>query len=517
MKISWKNKEKLVLDKKIWLYILFVLTPLIAGILIGLISGAGIFSLDAWNTIWSDERGYYRAILIMRTQGLPSGVQSYNEVASVYPAWGAYNFVTYLPYLLLSFITGITSHNFIYYCNVIIGILTNLIVLIVLKPSKKNTMWLIGFSCTFLIYQRYVWSGMSEAASVFMLLVTLACAIRLFEEQTDKKTERILLTVVILLSLLFGMVRPFLFAVLLVPMVYILQSDYSKGKKAVSLFLIVLGTVLALVGYVVLRKGCAVYFSDATTMDTLGRYISLLKSGEIKEFIVSVLYSNYQAHQTVLSQALNMVGFVTFLYALTTLILVYVLWRAESRKERLLIGIYILIGIMIFEATIVLYSPAQLHRMLLGIVMVNCYLICLKGHTKLKLLQQAAVIVILILAIDNRPDFFMLPQEKDVVDEATVKEDYQKLMPYDAEDAWSNTIAHLPEAGNLYLGFCFPAYMNTSSCKEDYLLKNIAEDSLKSKYVYLPEGNFLNDLCAQKYELIWNEYGYCIYKREEGK
>ena len=515
MKISWKNKEKLVFDKKVILYVLFALTPFVAGVLIGLISKTSIFSLDAWNTIWSDERGYYRAILIMRTQGLPTGVQSYNEVASVYPAWGAYNIVTYLPYVLLSFITGIASHNYIYYCNVIIAILANLVVVLMLKPSKKNMLWLVGFSCTFLIYQRYVWSGMSEVASVFMLLVTMACAIKLFEEQVEKKyTREVLLVSIILLSWLFGVVRPFLFAVLLVPVVYILLSDYSKGKKAVSLLCIVVGTVLALVAYVELRKGCAVYFSDATTMDTLGRYISLLKSGEIKEFIVSVLYSNYKALGAIIGQAFNMVGFVTFLYALTTLLLLYVLWCAESLKERLLIAIYILIGIMIFEATIVLYSPAQLHRMLLGIVMVNCYLICLKGNKYLKVIQQVAVLMVLILAVINRPDFFVLPQERDIVNEAVVKETYEKIMPYDTDDKWCNTIAHLPEAGNLYLGFCFPTYMNTSSCKEDYLLKNIAEDTLKSKYVYLPEGNFLNDLCAEKYELIWNEYGYCIYSRE---
>ncbi len=500
----WKNK-------KLILYIVFCITPLLAGLLLSIISGTSIFSLDAWNTIWSDERIYYRAVQTIRTQGLATGVQSYNEVASMYPAWGAYNVLTYIPYVLASFLTGITSHNFVYYGNVILAIITNIAFVAILKPSVKKIGWLIAFSLTFLIYQRYVWSGMSEVSSVLMLVITLACAIKLYDEGLDKKYRGILILTLVFMSWFFGIIRPFLFVTLLIPVVYIFITDYTKKRKVVYSIAIVAGTILALIIYLEMRKSCAIYFSGTNVMDTLGGYILLLKNGEILEFIIAVLYTNYLALKSILSQMFNVVGLMSLVFAVTTLILFYLLLVEKEWKKKLLVGIFIFMDVVIVEAIILLYSSAQLHRMLLGVVVANCYLICLSEKRAIKGIQQIVIGLVLLCMIVNRPDFFRLPQETNQIDEVAVKEEYLEIMPYDESDAWGNTIAHVSESSNPFLGFCFPNYMNTSSCREDYLEKAIATDALKSKYLYLREDHYLTPLCKSKYEQIWNEYGYCIY------
>ncbi|MCD7945941.1 MAG: hypothetical protein LUF81_05000 [Clostridiales bacterium] len=119
---------------------ILILSPLIAVVIIGAATGTSVFQLDAYNTSWNDEVTYLRAVRTMRTQGLPTGIQSYNEVASDIPAYGAYIVLTYLPYAAVSFLTGMTSHNFMYYCNVLMIVLANAIFLRLIKPDGKNAL-----------------------------------------------------------------------------------------------------------------------------------------------------------------------------------------------------------------------------------------------------------------------------------------------------------------------------------------------------------------------------------------
>lgn len=508
-----KNKISRIFDKRMMAYMVFCLCPLIAGLILGLISDTSIFSLDAWNTVWNDERGYYRAVQTIRTQGLPTGVQGYNEAEAVWPAWGAYNAFTYVPFVLVSLFTGATSHNFIYYCNVIISILANVIFVSWIKPTKEKTVWLILFSLTFLLYQRYVWSGMSEACSVFMMIASLTCAIKLFDEETEEKHRVFLLVSLLLLSWFFGIIRPFLFAVILIPITYIGISNYGREKKIIFIFSIIAGTALAFLLYLELRKGCAPYFTSGT-MDTLEGYLLLLKNGEILTLIKSVLMANYSAAVTIYDKLFNTIGLVSITFFVSTVLLGYMLATEKNKHRKVLLCACIWIDILIFEATIVLYSPAQLHRMLLGPAVMNCYFLCVSENGIVKKIQQIVVVTVLICAIICRPDFFRLPQEKNVIDEVAVKAEFKEIMPYDEESKWGNTIAHAPENENLYLHFCFPVYMSTSGCTLEYLENAISNNTLKSKYLYIAEHSELNALCSEKYEMLWNQYGYCIYRNK---
>lgn len=45
------------------LWVILVLSPFLAGLIIGMVSETSIFHMDAWNTTWNDEVGYYRAVV----------------------------------------------------------------------------------------------------------------------------------------------------------------------------------------------------------------------------------------------------------------------------------------------------------------------------------------------------------------------------------------------------------------------------------------------------------------------
>ena len=74
------NNEKK--SKSILLWLLIILAPILAGWIIGLITGTSPLKLDAWNTAWNDENGYFRVIRTMRHYGISQGVTGFNEITS---------------------------------------------------------------------------------------------------------------------------------------------------------------------------------------------------------------------------------------------------------------------------------------------------------------------------------------------------------------------------------------------------------------------------------------------------
>ena len=84
-------------SRSILLWILIILAPVIAGWLIGLISGTNPLRLDAWNTSWNDEVGYYRVVRIMHYYGVPQGMTGFNEITSGNVPFGPYNWMGFPP------------------------------------------------------------------------------------------------------------------------------------------------------------------------------------------------------------------------------------------------------------------------------------------------------------------------------------------------------------------------------------------------------------------------------------
>ncbi|MCD8047487.1 MAG: hypothetical protein LUD80_02765 [Clostridiales bacterium] len=87
-----------------------------------------------------------------------------------------------------------------------------------------------------------------------------------------------------------------------------------------------------------------------------------------------------------------------------------------------------------------------------------------------------------------------------------------EVLELDENDAWGNTIAKPVESSHLQTTICLPVYMNTSTCTKSYLSAAIANDTLKSKYLMLPDGNSLNTTCEEKYEIAWQGDGHTIYQ-----
>lgn len=163
------------------LWFCLVISPFLAMLFMGMVTGTDAFRMDAWNTEWNDEVAYYRTVETMRTVGHPTGFCSYNEVPAGKPSYGTYIYLTYVPYVLLSFVTGISSHNFIVYCNVLMIVLAYFFLVVLLKPTVRQSAWLLLFECTEFIHARYIWSGMSEGNALLLTMAVITCAVWLWE------------------------------------------------------------------------------------------------------------------------------------------------------------------------------------------------------------------------------------------------------------------------------------------------------------------------------------------------
>ncbi|MCC8128474.1 MAG: hypothetical protein LIO51_00825 [Clostridiales bacterium] len=491
-------------------------------LIMGAVTGTSVFRLDGYNTIWNDEIGYLRAVRTMRTQGLPTGVQSYNEVASDIPAYGAYIVLTYLPYAAVSFLTGLTSHNFMYYCNVLMVVLANAAFLRLVKPDGKKTIWLIALSTLSLVYERYIWSGMSEASYCAFLIVALACFLWLLDGRKHERwKENVVLLGVTLLILFYGMLRAFHYAWLLIPAYYILTSDRKRWVKVVSLLggIAAIGICFTAAGYLTDHWRAEFYSSGIETLDNLAKYLEMVTSGfgGIRQFLSEAFRINVSAIGSVIEylKGGKMSGVVLVVFFVQELILLAETVRGivtGDRRTAWLMGLTLVIGGMIYEADIILYTIDQCLRMLLSFVIFSGYLICMKAHPVSKGVRQGVEIALVVTALCLNPSSFALPQTDDGVDADELSASLAATLELDENDPWGNTIAKPVESSHLQTTICLPVYMNTSTCTKSYLSAAIANDAVKSKYIMLPDSNSLNETCAEKYEIVWQGDGHTLYQ-----
>ena len=136
-------------------WILIILAPFISAALLQLLTGTSALRLDAWNTTWNDEVGYFRVIRLLRHEFYPRGMYGFNEDAPANLAYGPYNIFTYLPYFVLSFFTGVENHNFIYYSNAALAVLAGLFYVLLVRPRAREGFFTVLFLVTYLVAGRY--------------------------------------------------------------------------------------------------------------------------------------------------------------------------------------------------------------------------------------------------------------------------------------------------------------------------------------------------------------------------
>ena len=530
------NTEKK--DRSILLWILVIAAPVLAGWILGLVSGTSPLRLDAWNTGWNDENGYYRVIRTLRFYGLPRGLTGFNEITSGNIPYGPYNIFTYLPYFLLSFLTGCESHNYFYYCNIILAVLANLLFVLLVRPGKKDSFLLAVFFLTQLIAARYTWSGMAEASYHFYIVVFMGLVIGYlrFPEASGKKKFALLLAMV-LLTFFFSVMRPYFVPLFLIPMYLLIFKNDRIGEA--GRFLFALFMLAAMIGSLVLMYFFMGYIAEYFEIAPAMRLAQIIRSGNPGEIFRGL----FQANKDSVRSAIGLVkeyrwaGGVAFLFFFEWILMLAAFLHSLFTKKKdgrtAVLFLLLISGAMIYEATIMLYKAYQLHRMLLAITIAySLFLIACRGP--LRWINAAAVIGLVAFYVVMQPSSFALPQidENTVTDEQLTK--YKKELiaampcreipgaegagllsafkkPQSLDPYWENTVAKITEDNHIQLSFVLPDYLSLNFCTEKFMKQSVKNDSFSSRYIMVKSDSEVDRMCGEKYRLLWKERGHSIY------
>ena len=512
-------------DALFWL--LLILTPLISAAILRVLTGTSVLRLDAWNTTWNDEVGYNRVICLLRNEFYPKGMYGFNEDAPAHLAYGPYNIFTYLPYFALSFVTGITSHNFIYYSNVILAVLACLIYVVLVRPKAFEGFLTALFLSAYLVAGRYIWSGMSESSYNFFLILFTALALWLVKRpEASAAAQGAALTAMIAAVFFWNTMRPFYFPMLLVPVCLIFRKKSRLSSSArILLFLLAAAAAAASLGlfFFFTNYNVARYFFDSTQTETLKK---LLASGSPVTMLRQILSANRGALREIRGYLADRrwAGGVTVLYLAQSLLLLILFIRSLLRegskgdgRSAVLFGM-LLAGAAVFEANVVLYTPVQLHRMMLAVT-ISYGLLLIELGTWEPAVCEVILIAGMAFLFAGAPQNFALPQidgqTLSAEGEEALRKELAQILPL-MEDPWDNTIAKVPEFGSLQWEFMLPTYTSLNVCQNGVMEELISGGTLRSRFVILEETSGLNARCAEKkYRIVWKGYGRTLYQTRE--
>ena len=516
------------------LWLLIILAPIIAGWLIGLLSGTSPMKLDAWNTTWNDEVGYYRVVRILRYYGVPRGMTGFNEITSGNVPYGPYNVFTYIPYYLISLVTGCDSHNYIYFCNIIMAVLANIVFVALVRPGRMQSLLTALFFLTQLIAARYTWSGMAEASYHFYIVVFMGLVIwYLKSPDASRLSKDLALLAMVLLTFAFGVMRPYFAVMFLIPLYLVVFRNNKIGEF--SRFISTLLILAAMFGTVVLMYYFMGFIAEYFEVAPALKLAQIIRSGQAGQIFQSLLQVNKESVRSAIDmiKEYRWAGGIAFLFYFEWAILFveYIAALVKRKKDGSAAVMFLLLvsGFMIYEATILLYKSYQLHRMLLAITIAYSLFLIAFG-TILPWVNAAAVIACVCFYIVMKPAAFALPQinADSITDEQLqeYKETLIKNLPmqqvpaigmFDAPDSldpyWENTVAKITEDNNVQLSFVLPDYLSLNFCSEKYMSQCIKNDGFSSRYILVKTDSDLNEMCRTRYKNIWEGIGHSIYDR----
>lgn len=533
-------------NRSLILWLLVILAPLIAGWILGAVSGTSPLRLDAWNTGWNDENGYFRVVRTMRTYGVPRGITGFNEITNGNIPFGPYNLITYIPYYLLSFITGTSSHNFVYIMNVILAVLANFIFILLVKPGKRSSFLTAVFFLTQLIAARYTWSGMSEASYHFFIVVFMGLVIwYLRAEEASAGKKNLAVFAMTILAFFYGVMRPYFLPLFLIPLYLIIFRNKKIGEfgRFIYALFILAAMIGALALMYVLMQYIAEYFEIAPAM----RLAQIVRSGQVGEIFLNLKKLNEESVRSAINliKEYRWAGGVTFLFyfewAVLFLEFLYSLFSRKKDGRTAVLFLLLLSGAMIYEATILLYKAYQLHRMLLAITIAYS-LFLIEFGLVLPWINCAAIITVIAFYIMMKPSAFSLPQ----INDATISQEqlriYKKELvshmpcedtsaeldnstglkavfhrPSSLDPYWENTVAKITEENRIQFSYVLPDYLSLNVCTEKFLRQSVESDSLSSRYVLVKTDSELDELCAKKYSQIFKGLDHTIYDRKKQK
>ncbi len=209
------------------------LIPLLAVVLSTALDGHLLGSIYLPASEWNDELFYYKMTEGVLKSGIPGGFYGFNESRALRLSFAAWSPVILLPWIIWGKIFGWTLLSPVI-CNIVLLMIACFIYGYLVRPGWLQVAALAVCYCSFGFFARFTLSAMPEAIFFSMLIVYIACMVRVYAVEKQGKGERIkhgiCLGIAILLAVLLTWMRPYYLLLLCLPLWQLVRGEGRRTK-----------------------------------------------------------------------------------------------------------------------------------------------------------------------------------------------------------------------------------------------------------------------------------------------
>ncbi len=225
---------------------IFGVFPLLCAVVYSLLDGHAIWDIYLPASYWNDELFYFKQVEAVVNYGLPQGWYGFQEMhGSVFP-FAAWNPAVLIPYIIWGALFGWDMlspvwANIVYNSAALVGFV------ILVRPTKKQSFFVLLLLAAFAPYSRYLLSSMPE--TVFMSMGIWLAALTVSHIRREKTWK---IAVMFAICVLITLARPYLILLMALPAWLLIRKNRWKGA------LISLGIAVATaIGYFVMSELCS--------------------------------------------------------------------------------------------------------------------------------------------------------------------------------------------------------------------------------------------------------------------
>lgn len=518
MKENFKRNKILYLQA-----VMMGLLPLLCCVLTCAIHGYRINDIYLPASDWNDELFYYKQVESILTYGYPQGYFGFNESHALKLSFAAWSPVLVFPWLVFGAVFGWNMMSPIY-CNILLMMIACVGFVLLVKPKWKQLFLLTILFCVFTPFSLYMLRGMPECICFSMLILYYALM------EWYRREEKFCGVVwMLIFAGLMTLMRPYLLLFLIYPMVMWIRRSKKWGiPGSLLLFLGILGTYFAINHYLAAEYFTPLFKTDWVEPFLQGHIFSGIRG------IFSRLYHNGKTFVTLTIEGLRsgltegafFAGYLAIMFLLAWQALAE--WREKNRRKAL---DYIYLAFCFFAmliALLLMYKMKEGSKHLLTFVAVGIFVLSgMKTKFYKKVMFFSALCVYLYsVKATSEIDYqicFGTPERIAKVEAWEEIFDRELVLNMDNVPNYDNVIIwvfadSVEDAGQTrsvltdwQILYGLPEGFGVSCCYDTYVLENF--DTLKSKYITIPVGGSVQQLCEEKgLRLLGQDSSVCVYE-----
>ncbi len=518
MKENFKRNKILYLQA-----VMMGLLPLLCCVLTCAIHGYSINDIYLPASDWNDELFYYKQVESILTYGYPQGYFGFNESHALKLSFAAWSPVLVFPWLVFGAVFGWNMMSPIY-CNILLMMIACAGFVLLVKPKWKQLFLLTILFCVFTPFSLYMLRGMPECICFSMLILYYAV---LEWYRKEEKFSGVIWMLII--AGLMTLMRPYLLLFLIYPMAMWIRRSKRWGiPGSLLLFLGILGTYFAINHYLAAEYFTPLFKTDWVEPFLQGHIFSGIRG------IFSRLYHNGRTFLTLtiegfrsgLTEGAFFAGYLALMFLLAWQALAE--WRDKNRKKAL---DYIYLAFCFFAmliALLLMYKMKEGSKHLLTFIAMGIFALSgMKTKFYKKVMFFSALCVYLYsVKATSEIDYqicFGTPERiakveawEEIFDRELVL-NTDSVPNYDNVVIWvfADSVENAGQTRNVLTDwqilYGLPEGFGVSCCYDTYVLENF--DTLKSKYITIPVGGSVQQLCAEKgLRLLGQDSSVCVYE-----